>query len=67
MNLIRFDVIACAELATHLRMPFFDVPLKTDGRDGRRSPYRYQTDVFREHFAHLQASKDVVFTSKNEG
>lgn len=66
-NFIRFDVVTCANLATHVRIPFLDVPLKTNGGDSCGTPHRKQTNVLCEDSAGLQTPKDVVFASKNEG
>jgi hypothetical protein len=67
LHIVRLDVVACADLPTHMRAPIFDVPFQTRRGDGCGAPHWKQADILREKSARLQSSKHAVFAPKNEG
>jgi hypothetical protein len=45
INLVRLDVVACADMAAHVRIPLLDIPLEARSSDGRGTPHWQKTNV----------------------
>lgn len=65
MYLISLDVITRTDLAAHLRVPVFDVPLQSSRCDSRRAIDWYKTQILRKQSARLQIVDDGVSTPQN--
>jgi hypothetical protein len=67
MHFVLFDVVACADLTTHVRIPLFDIPLEADRRDSRGSPDWKKACILCEEFACLQSPNHVAIASQDPG